>query len=126
MIQTIRESDTMVAFRALEEVNTDDYKTIVVPAVKKLVKQNNEINFLLVLDTQIENFTAAAWMEDAIMGLKNLGKWNRVAIVTDSERVISLTNGFNYIIPGEFRGYKKESFNQAYNWVDGINTKSDL
>lgn len=125
MIQTISESDTMVAFRALDEVNPDDYK-IVVPAIEKLMKQNNEINFLLVLDTDMENFTPAAWMEDAVHGLKNLGNWNRVAIVSDSERIISLTNGFTYIFPGEFRGYKKESFNQAYNWVDGINTKSKL
>jgi hypothetical protein len=39
-------------------------------------------------------------MEDAIPGLKNLGKWNRAAIVTNSEKAVSFTNGFSYIVPG--------------------------
>lgn len=93
------------------------------PAVEQLVKQINEINFLFLIDTEIKDFTTGAWMEDAMLGLKNLGKWNRAAIVTDSENAISFTNGFSYIVPGEFRGYKKESSDEAMNWVS--NTAKD-
>ena len=88
-------------------------------AVTQLVNRIQEINFLFLIDTDIENFTAAAWMQDALLGLKNLGKWNRTAIVTDSENAISFTNGFSYIVPGEFRGYKKDAFDEALNWVEG-------
>ena len=119
MIQIINAPDNVVAFRAMGEITKDDYKTVVEPAVQKLVDQINEINFLFLIDTEIENFTAAAWIQDAMLGLKNLGKWNRAAIVTDSENAISFTNGFSYIVPGEFRGYKKEAFNEALNWVEG-------
>lgn len=119
MIQIIDAPDNIVAFRAMGEVTKDDYQTVVVPEVEKLVKRIHEINFLLVLDTDVENFTAGAWMEDAMLGLKNIGRWNRAAIVSDSERVISFTNGFSYIVPGEFRGFKKEVFNEALNWVEG-------
>lgn len=122
MIQLINAPDNVVAFRAIGEVTKDDYENIIVPAVERLAKQINEINLLLVLDTAVENFTAGAWMEDAKLGLKNLGKWNRVAIVSDSNAVISFTNGFSYLAPGEFRGFKKESFNQALNWVEGNTT----
>jgi len=119
MIQIISASDNIVAFRAMGEVTKEDYQNVVVPAVEKLVKQINEINFLLVLDTDVENFTAGAWMEDALLGLKNFGKWNRAAIVSDSESVINFTDKFSYIAPGEFRGFKKEDFNKALNWVEG-------
>ena len=119
MIQIINAPDNVAAFRAIGEITKDDYQTVVEPAVQKLVEQINEINFLFLIDTGIENFTAAAWIEDVMMGLKNLGKWNRTAIVTDSENIISFTNGFSYIIPGEFRGYKKEAFDEALNWVGG-------
>ena len=111
--------DNVVAFRAIGEITQEDYKSVVAPAVEDLVHRINEINFLFVIDTDIENFTAAAWMQDAMIGLKNFGKWNRSAIVTDSERAISFTNGFSYIVPGEFRGYKKEAFYEALNWVQG-------
>lgn len=85
----------MVAFRAMGEVTKEDYENTVIPAVEALISSINEINFLLVLDTDIENFTLGAWMQDAMLGIKNLGKWNRAAIVTDSEKIIAFTNGFS-------------------------------
>lgn len=119
MIQVLDAPENVVAFRALGEVTKDDYQSIMAPAVEKLVERINEINFLFLIDTDLENFTAAAWMQDAMIGMKNLGKWNRAAIVTDSERAITFTNGFSYFVPGEFRGYKKESYQDAMNWVQG-------
>ena len=119
MIQTISSPDNVVAFRATGEITKEDYQNVVTPAVNQLVNRIQEINFLFLFDTDIENFTAAAWMQDALLGLKNLGKWNRTAIVTDSENAISFTNGFSYIVPGEFRGYKKDAFDEALNWVEG-------
>lgn len=122
MIQHINTPDTMVGFRAMGEVTKDDYQNIVIPAVEALIAKRDEINFLLVLDTDIENFTLGAWMQDALLGIKNLGKWNRAAIVTDSEKIIGFTNGFSYIVPGEFRGFKKDEYDAAENWVSGTTT----
>lgn len=119
MINVINAPDNVAAFRATGEITKEDYQTVVEPTVQKLVDRINEINFLFLIDIEIENFTAAAWIEDAMLGLKNLGKWNRTAIVTDSVKSISFTKGFSYIVPGEFRGYKKEAFNEALNWVEG-------
>lgn len=119
MIQVINTPDTMVAFRAMGEVTKEDYENTVIPAVEALISSINEINFLLVLDTDIENFTLGAWMQDAMLGIKNLGKWNRAAIVTDSEKIIAFTNGFSYMVPGEFRGFKKEAYQEAVHWVSG-------
>lgn len=123
MIQQIDAPQNVVAFRATGEVTQDDYKNVIVPAIENLVERIDEINFLFLIDTDLENFTAAAWMQDAWVGLKNLGKWNRSAIVTDSERAISFTNGFSYMVPGEFKGFKKEAFDEAMNWVEGNGSK---
>lgn len=119
MIQIISAPDNTVAFRAMGEVTKEDYQNVVVPAVEELVERTKEINFLLVLDTEVKNFTMGAWMEDAMLGLKNFGRWNRAAIVSDSDEVISFTDKFSYIVPGEFKGFKKEDFNKALNWVEG-------
>jgi len=122
MIQIIESPYNVAAFKATGEVTAEDYKTVLVPAVTQLVKNIDEINFLFLIDTEIKNFTANAWLEDAMVGLKNLGKWNRAAIVTDNENAISFTNGFSYIVPGEFRGYTKDQFQEALNWVQGGDT----
>lgn len=119
MIHLIDTADNIVAFRALAEVTKDDFQEVVVPSIDKLVKRIDEINFLLVLDTDIGNFTSGAWLQDILVGLKHLGKWNRAAIVSDSDEIISFTNGFSYVVPGEFRGFKKLDFNKALNWAEG-------
>src|SRR5690349_3591709 len=103
MIQKISAPDNVVAFRALGEITEEDYQKTVAPEVAHLAQQIKEINFLLVLDTDLEKFKPQAWMDDAMLGLKNSGKWNRAAIVTDSDSILSFTNGFTSISPGEFR-----------------------
>ncbi|RZJ39526.1 MAG: STAS/SEC14 domain-containing protein, partial [Chryseobacterium sp.] len=109
--------NNIAAFRATGEVTKENYQTVVLPEIERLLKQINHINFLLVLDTELENFTTGAWMQDALLGLKNLAKWNRSAIVTDFDTIISFTNGFSYIVPGEFKGFKKSEFDEAVTWV---------
>ena len=106
-----------VAFKASGKVQQIDFQQIVIPAVEELILRTGELNFLLYLDATIENFTANAWLEDVTLGMKNLTKWNRAAIVTDASNVIKFTNGFRYIMPGEFRGFEKEELNEALLWV---------
>ncbi|TCN54722.1 STAS/SEC14 domain-containing protein [Flavobacterium circumlabens] len=118
MIQLIQDSpNNIAAFRATGEVTQEHFQNIIIPEVDRVIQQVKHINFLLVLDTELENFTTGAWVQDAMLGLKNIGKWNRAAIVTDSDTIISFTNGFSYLIPGEFKGFKKEQYDEALTWV---------
>lgn len=117
MIDIIKAPDNVAAFRATGDVTKEDYQNTVAPAVEALANKYKEVNFLLLLDTELENFTIGAWTQDALLGLKNFGKWHRAAIVSDSEAVISFTNGFSYFAPGEFRGFKKAALNEALHWV---------
>ncbi|HJR99292.1 MAG TPA: STAS/SEC14 domain-containing protein [Flavobacterium sp.] len=118
MIEVINTTPhTIAAFRVTGAVTKEDYNNIVIPEVERLIKQIDYINFLLVLDSDLENFTTGAWAQDAMLGLQNMGRWNRGAIVTDSERIISFTNGFCYLVPGEFKGFKKEEYDHAIHWV---------
>lgn len=117
MMEFIPTSGNVAAFRAQDQMTAEDYINVLVPAVTSLVKRINEINFLLVMDTEIISFASAEWIEDALLGLKNLGKWNRAALVTDCEKAISFTNALTNLVPGEFKGFKKESFEQAMAWV---------
>lgn len=119
MILKIETSDNAAAFRTVGEITAYDYKTVIIPSITALMKRINEINFLFLIDNEVENFNTSAWLEDTLIGLRNLGKWNRTAVVTECEKAISFTNSFRYIVSGEFRCYKKESFQEALNWVQG-------
>ena len=87
------------------------------PKVKSLIDKTDQLNYLLVLETSLNNFTMGAWMEDAMMGIKHLTKWNRAAIVSDAESIRNFTNFFSYFIPGEFKGFEHKDLQQAIEWV---------
>jgi hypothetical protein len=119
MIRIIKSPENVAAFRAFGEVTKKDYEDIVVPTVEAVVSKTDQLNFLLELDTSLSNFSAGAWLEDLMIGLKNFGKWHKAAIVTDSDTIVSFTNAFSYIAPGEYKGFKKDELEIALLWVGG-------
>jgi hypothetical protein len=118
MIQQLKDTpNTMVGFRATSEVTKEDFDKIVLPAVDELVKRIDKLNYLLVVDTPLKNFTIGAWMKDAMLGLNNLNKWNRAAIVSDSDGIKNLTAILTKVVPGEFRVFEHDELDTAIQWV---------
>jgi hypothetical protein len=107
----------IVAFKALGEVTKKDFEEVVMPAVDNLVKKTGKLNYLLEIDTELSNFTAGAWWQDALLGIKKLTKWNKAAIISDSEGISKFTTIFSVIMPGEFKAFKKTELNKAIEWV---------
>ncbi len=107
----------MVGFRATGAVTEEDFRSVVMPEVERTVKEIGKLNYLLVLDTSPQNFTLGAWWHDALLGLKNLTKWNRAAIVTDSDAIQKFTAVFSVLMPGEFKGFDKADIDKAVAWV---------
>jgi hypothetical protein len=108
--------NNMVAFRADGEVTKEDFE-LVKTKVSELVKQTDTLNYLLYLDNTPADFTFGAWAQDALLGIQNITKWNRAAIISDSSVVKGFTDVFSKVIPGEFRGYTKAEFDRAVGWV---------
>lgn len=118
MIQLIQNlPENIVGFQATGDVTETDFKETVLPNVQQLVDRTGKLNYMLVLDTSIKNFTAAAWWQDALLGIKHITKWNRAAIVSDVDAIRTFTDIFSVVIPGEFKGFKHEDLQEAIDWV---------
>jgi hypothetical protein len=118
MLQFIKDlPDHVIGIRATGEVDKDDYERVLIPRMEELVKRQGEINYLLVMETNVQNFSVAAWFEDFKLALKNFTKLNKVAIVTDQKGVEWLTDISRHFIPGESRGYKLSELEEAIAWV---------
>lgn len=113
--------DNMVGFQTLGEVTKEDFETTVVPEVKALVERTGKLNYLMVINTELKNFSAGAWLQDILLGLKNITKWNRAAILSDVEGVKVFTDIFSVIMPGEFKCFGKDELEAATVWVSGEN-----
>lgn len=109
--------DNVAGFRAVGEVTGDDFKTTVLPAVDEVVIRTGELNYLMIIDTPLSNWTYGAWVQDALLGIQELTKWNRAAIVSDSEGLNRFTDVFSILVPGVFKGFLPEELPQAVSWV---------
>ena len=117
MIEQIKElPPNMVGFRTTGEVIKEDFETVT-EVVKNLVDRIGKLNYLLIIDNDLSDFTAGAWSQDALLGIKNLTKWNRAAIVSDYEGVKKFTDAFSVITPGEFKGFSKNKYEEAIIWT---------
>jgi hypothetical protein len=126
MIEQIKNlPDNMVGFRAMAMVTKEDFENTIIPEVEKIVAKTGKLNYMLVLDTNVKGFTAGAWMQDALLGLKNLTKWNRAAIVTDDTAIHQFTSVFSALMPGEFKGFKKIDMDIAVAWVSEKTDKTE-
>ncbi len=107
----------VAGFKAIGEITEKDFSDTVMPKVKALIDKTNTLNYLLVLETSLKDFTIGAWMKDVWMGIKHLTKWNRAAIVSDVEAIRNFTDFFSYLLPGEFKGFEHNDLQQAIDWV---------
>lgn len=118
MIEILTDVPANVAgFRAVGEVTKDDFKTVVLPVVDQVVIKYGELNYLMIIDSPLKDWTAGAWVQDLVLGIQELMKWNRVAIVSDSEALGTFTDIFSVLVPGEFRGFLIEELPQAVRWT---------
>lgn len=126
MITIINDApENVAAFNATGDVTKEDFENLVIPHVKTKVEEFGELNYLLYLDTDLGNFTAGAWLQDAFLGIKNITKWNRAAIVTDKEGVQNFTDVFSVVMPGEFKSFPKENLYNALYWCQNGNEVED-
>ncbi|MEO5582030.1 MAG: STAS/SEC14 domain-containing protein [Saprospiraceae bacterium] len=113
--------NTMVGFKAIDDVTKEDFDKVVLPAVAELVHRTDKLNYLLIIDTALKNSKIGAWLKDAMLLLNNLNKWNRAAIVSESDGKENITELFSKVVPGEFRVYAQSELDEAIQWVSEQN-----
>ncbi|TWR31587.1 STAS/SEC14 domain-containing protein [Mucilaginibacter pallidiroseus] len=118
MLQFIKDlPQHVVGIHATGEVTKQDMESVLLPKIDELVARQGEINYLLVLETDVQNWTAGAWWDDVKMGLKNFTKWNRIAVVSDQKGVQWFSDAFRLFVPGKSKGFAIAELNEAIAFV---------
>jgi hypothetical protein len=118
MLQFINDLEPhVIGIHAIGEVTKKDVETVLFPRIEELVKRQGEINYLLVLETDVQNWTAGAWWDDIKMGLRNFTKWNKIAVVSDQKGVQWFTDAFRFFVPGNSKGYALAELDEAIKWI---------
>lgn len=109
--------NNMVGFRTTGEVTQENFLNIVDPVVREVVARTGELNYLMIIEGPLKDWTIGAWLQDALLGIMEISKWNRVAIVSDSNALTMFTDIFSFFVPGTFKGFYNEQLPQAITWV---------
>ncbi len=110
--------DDVIGFEADGEIHADDYKTVLIPAVEQRLNAGKDIRIVLVFPDFAGYSGGAAW-EDLKMGLGHLTHWKRIALVTDVDWMIHLTNLFGWMTPGELKRFPASDRDPAIAWAAG-------
>lgn len=107
----------VAAFKATGNVTGKDYDEIINPLVDKIYKSEGKVNYLLVLDTPLSNYSLEAWIKDALLGFVYFTEWRKIAIVSYLRSIKNFTNIFGKLIPGCTKGFSMDELQDAKTWV---------
>jgi hypothetical protein len=109
--------DTVLGFRAKGKVTAKDYESVIVPAVEAMLARRDKVRFLYHLGEDFSGFEAAAVWDDAKLGLKHLGGWERLALVSDVDWIRMAATVFGIVIPGHVRVFHNRELTEATRWI---------
>lgn len=110
----------VAAFHATGIVTKDDYHKVINPLVQNIAASFGKINYFLVLNTPLKNYTIGAWIEDGLLGFRHYSKWKKLAIVTEKDSIKKFTNTFGIFIPCPAKGFKIEEMGIAKKWISDL------
>ena len=109
--------EDLLEFRMSGAVTDEDYKSVLVPAIDKAIEQSDRIRVLIVLESDLKDFTLGAMMDDARMGLKHWRGFDRVAVVTGSAGMRRTIKAFWVFMPCPVKVFAPDEIDEARRWL---------
>ena len=109
-------ADDVVAVRGSGEITKDDYLSVLVPAAEAAFSKHDKIRVLYVVEDDA-HYEGGAMLEDALMGVKHLLGWDKVAVVTDVEWMRKAVSLFRFLMPCPVRLFAKPELKEAESWI---------
>jgi hypothetical protein len=109
--------DNVLGVEASGKVTDADYETVLIPAVRDMRDAHERIRFVYVFGKDFDGWSMGALWEDAKLGLKDPKIWEKIAIVSDEDRVKHMVKAFGWMMPGEVRIFELDELDAATEWA---------
>lgn len=110
-------SGPVVAAALSGQVSGHDIDEVLIPAVRRLQNEHASLRLLLYYTPEFRRYTTTAAWEDRTVGLQNLDKFKKVAIVTDTPWISRLANDLGAARPGAVRRFATLDLGDATDWI---------
>ena len=110
-------ADNVLAFACRGQVTRQDYDTVLIPAVEAAIKDHGKLRLYYEIAADFSGIEAGAVLEDAKVGLEHLGRWERVALVSDVEWMRTTVKAFGFLLPGHLKVFHRAEVAEARAWI---------
>jgi hypothetical protein len=112
-----------IGFEASGKISDDDYRDVLVPAVKTALEAGG-VRLLYVLADGTSYSPGAVWA-DTKLWAGNLRGWKRVAVVSDADWLENAVKAFGWMMPGEVKVFDDDDVDDAKKWLVGDEDTDD-
>jgi SpoIIAA-like len=117
MLQSLTDlPDGVLGFEARGEIEADDYRNVLSPAIERVVDSGHDIRMVIVF-TEWDGMSGGALWQDLKMGAGHLRHWKRIALVTDIDWMARAAKLFGWMTPGEMRVFPIAERDAAIAWT---------
>ncbi len=107
----------VVAFRCSGQVTKTDYDNVVVPAVFATLRTRDKIRIYYEVGESFSGFDPGAMWEDFKVGIENLTRWEKIAVVTDMDWIRKAVGFFGFLMPATTKLFSLSEVAQARSWI---------
>lgn len=109
--------DDVLGFVAKGELHRSDYRSVIDPVIQDALSRHDKISVLYVLGVDFEGFSGGAIWADSEIGMGHLGRFRRIAVVTDQAWIRHSVGLFGHLMPGEVRVFSVAEEPDASEWL---------
>lgn len=109
--------DDTVGVSVAGVISAADYEGIIVPLIEERLRRHGRIKLLYRIGPEFESFTAGAVWNDALVGLRHMTDFSRVAVVSDIGWIRHALRAFAPLIPAEIHVFADKELEAAKAWI---------
>ena len=108
-------ADNIVGMRAIGVFTTEDYSSVIAPALAELAALHEKLRLLLHLGPEFTGFGTGAWSE--LTGEIRHTRFHKGAVVTDEGQIRTGLNMLKWTLHGDVRTFQNDEYAKALHWV---------
>ena len=107
----------VLGLQAVDDVEEEDYRNVVVPAVEAAIAEHGKVRLVYVLGPEFDEYEGEAVWEDLKLGARHPASFERIAIVTDARWAARTIRIFSVLLPGQARAFPLSELEAAKRWA---------
>ncbi|MEP3276421.1 MAG: STAS/SEC14 domain-containing protein [Stappiaceae bacterium] len=109
--------DNVVAVKAKGKITGSDYEKVLIPLCEAVFAKHGKARVLYWCGPEFEGFSASAMFDDTWFGMKHIGDFDRIAVVSDHQWLINSIRFFAPLTPIQMRTFGDDAIEDAKAWI---------